>query len=279
MPLTCSPFCHFSRAVCAAAVLLAASDALAQHAEHTDHAHHAAETRSLIPDTALTGWHADVPDAHTNPHTNPDIKPSFVVRDGMLVSMGSPQGHLITDEPHADYRLDIEYRFTDTPGNCGVLVHVSTPRALYSMFPQSIEVQMHSGNAGDFWCIEENIAVDNMADRRNGDPSTWGGSEGQSRRVLNMTDDSENPVGEWNRMIIECLGDRVRVWVNGDLVNDGYHCTASKGRIAIQAEGTPVEFRRLDLTPITELSPAEDRADGKIEEDAAPDADDRTRLE
>ncbi len=268
MPLACSPFCHFSRVVCAATVLLAASGALAQHTEHTDHAHHVAETRSLIPDAALIGWHADVPDADTNP----DIKPSFVVRDGMLVSMGSPQGHLITDEPFADYRLDIEYRFVDTPGNCGVLVHASTPRALYSMFPQSIEVQMHSGNAGDFWCIEENIAVDDMADRRNGDPSTWGGSEGQSRRILNMTDDSENAVGEWNRMIIECLGNRVRVWVNGDLVNDGYHCTASKGSIAIQAEGTPVEFRRLDLTPITELSPAEDRADGVIE-GAEPDTD------
>lgn len=272
MPLASAPFGHFPRAACAVAVLLAASPVPAQD---TLHAQPEPEAHSLIPDTTLTGWHADVPDADTNP----DIKPSFVVRNAMLISMGTPQGHLITDEPFADYRLDVEYRFVDTPGNCGVLVHASTPRALYSMFPQSIEVQMHSGNAGDFWCIEENIAVDNMAERRAGEPETWGGSEGQSRRVLNMTDDSENPVGEWNRMIIECLGDRVRVWVNGDLVNDGYNCTATKGHIAVQAEGTPVEFRRLDITPITELSPAKDRADGLIEEDAEHDADDTTRLE
>ena len=32
----------------------------------------------------LSGWHADVPDADGNP----DIAPSFVVRDGMLISQG-----------------------------------------------------------------------------------------------------------------------------------------------------------------------------------------------
>ena len=48
------------------------------------------------------------------------------------------------------------------PGNCGILVHASTPRRLYGMFPQSIECQMHRGNAGDFWCIGEDISVPDM---------------------------------------------------------------------------------------------------------------------
>jgi hypothetical protein len=55
-------------------------------------------------------------------------------------------------------------------------------------------------------------------------------------------------------MVIECLGDRVKVWVNGDLVNEGYNATASKGQIAVQAEGAKVAFRKLELEPITELS-------------------------
>ena len=46
------------------------------------------------------------------------------------------------------------------------------------------------------------------------------------------------------------------MWVNGDLVNDGFGCTAKRGRIAIQAEGAEVEFRKLDLTRIREQSPA-----------------------
>ena len=211
------------------------------------------EPISLFNGRDLSGWHADVPAADDHP----DVAPSFVARDGLLVSRGVPRGHLITDRVYENYRLDVEYRFAAEPGNCGVLVHASTPRALYAMFPASIEVQMNSGHAGDFWCIGENIAVADMAIRRRGDPSTWGGGPDDSRRILNLTDDSEHRVGDWNRMVIETLGDRVRVWVNGDLVNDGFDCTASRGQIALQAEGVEVEFRKLELTPIESLTSPE----------------------
>jgi hypothetical protein len=134
-----------------------------------------------------------------------------------------------------------------------VLVHASTPRALYRMFPRSIEVQMEHGNAGDFWCIVEDIHVPDM-ERRRGPPSEWGTREGKARRILNLTDNSERPVGEWNSIVIEAVGRAIRVWVNGDLVNDGSGATADQGRIALQSEGSAVEFRKLMLTPITKLS-------------------------
>jgi hypothetical protein len=201
----------------------------------------------------LDGWHVDVPEMDSIPGT---INP-FIVRDGMLVSLGTPQGHLITDAQYQDYRLEIEYRFAGEPGNCGVLVHASTPRALYKMFPKSIEVQMMHENAGDFWCIVQNITTDNMEERR-GPKADWGITEGKERRIKNLTDGSEKPLGQWNRMVVECLKNQIKVWVNGDLVNYGYEATAQKGQIAVQAEGAEVEFRKLLLTPITALS-----ADGK----------------
>jgi hypothetical protein len=92
---------------------------------------------------------------------------------------------------------------------------------------------------------------------RRGPREEWGITEGKKRRILNLTDGSENPVGEWNTMVIECLGNAVKVWVNNDLVNDGFDCTADRGQIAIQAEGSEVEFRKLQLTPITEFSDGE----------------------
>jgi hypothetical protein len=200
---------------------------------------------SLFNGKDLSGWHVDVPDMDDNP----DAKNPFIVRDGMLVSLGTPAGHLITDEIYQDYTLEVEYRFAGKPGNCGVLVHASTPRALYKMFPKSLEVQMMHENAGDFWCIVEDISVPDMEKRR-GPKEEWGITEGKKRRIINLTDGSENPVGEWNTMKIECLGDEIKVWVNGDLVNHGYDCTARKGQVAIQAEGSEVEFRKLELTPI-----------------------------
>ena len=203
------------------------------------------ETISLINGENLEGWHIDVPAMDNNPDT---INP-FIVRDGMLVSLGTPGGHIITDGVFSNYRLVAEYRFAGEPGNCGILVHASTPRDLYGMFPKSLEVQLQHEQAGDFWCIQEDIKVDNMVERR-GPEEEWGASEGKRRHIENLTDGSENPAGEWNTMIIECKGDEITVWVNDDLVNHGYECTATEGQIAIQAEGSEVEFRRLDLTKL-----------------------------
>jgi hypothetical protein len=201
------------------------------------------KTIELFDGKSLAGWHADVPEADKNP----SVSPSFAARDGLLVSLGNPPGHLITDASFHDYRLVVEYRWPGEPGNCGILVHSSTPRCLYGMFPKSIECQMHVGNAGDFWCIGEDITVPDMEKRR-GPKEKWGVDGDKARRILNLTDDSEKPIGEWNQMVIECRGRGIKVWVNGALVNDGANCTTDRGQIAIQAEGAVAEFRKLELT-------------------------------
>lgn len=55
-------------------------------------------------------------------------------------------------------------------------------------------------------------------------------------------------------MVIEAVGRAIRVWVNGELVNDGVDATADRGQIALQAEGSEIEFRKLLLSPINKLS-------------------------
>ena len=195
----------------------------------------------------LSGWKPDVPARDADP-SGP---PSFVIRDGKLVSLGKPEGHLVSDGRYRDYRLEVEYRFSGKAGNCGVLIHASTPRALYKMFPKSIEVQLMSGNAGDFWVIREDIAVKDMETRRpRAAGEKWGSTEGDARRILNLTDGSEKPLGEWNSLIVEARGRSITVWLNGDLVNNGFDATVDQGRIALQAEGAEVEFRKVDIGPL-----------------------------
>jgi hypothetical protein len=206
----------------------------------------AAEPVALFNGKDLTGWTSDVPEADKNPA----IAPSFIVRNGLLVSLGIPRGHLITEKTFSNYKLIVEYRFPGAGGNCGVLVHASTLRARGNMFPKSIEVQMMHQDAGDFWCIEENIEVPDMEKRRprNVPDQPFGGGLNDARRILNLTEDSEKPLGEWNTMEIECKGDEIKVMVNGTLVNHGSKSTASSGKIALQAEGAEVEFRKIELT-------------------------------
>jgi hypothetical protein len=209
-------------------------------------------TINLFNGKDLDGWTADVPERDTDPKG----PPSFVVRDGRLVSLGRPEGHLLTNARYRDYRLVVEYRFSGKPGNCGVLIHASTSRALYKMFPQSIEVQLMSGNAGDFWVIREDIKTTDMEKRRPRTPGQqWGSTEGDARRIVNFTDNSEKPLGEWNSLAIEARGRTLKVWLNGDLVNEGFDATVDQGRIALQAEGAEVEFRKVQIGPLPTVRP------------------------
>lgn len=203
------------------------------------------QTKSLFNGKDLKGWHIDVPEMDNNK----DAKSPFIIRNGLLVSLGTPGGHLITDSVYSNYRIEVQYRFAGKPGNCGLLVHASTPRALYGMFPKSIEVQIEHTNAGDFWCIEEDISVPDMEERR-GDKTRWGINGDKLRKIERLVQNVEKPVGEWNKMVVECKNDEVIVWVNDTLVNHGYKCTASSGHIALQAEGSEVEFRKVSLTKL-----------------------------
>ena len=158
------------------------------------------------------------------------------VRDGLLYCEGKPPGYLRTVKEYSNYRLTLEWRWPPetTRGNNGVLVHTTTPNAL-GVWPKSVEVQLASGNAGDFWVIGTTIEVPDAENRR------------RDRRHLNLTDNSEKPFGEWNKMEIVCKGSEIKVWVNGDLVNHATSGSESKGAISLQSEGTPISFRNVYL--------------------------------
>ncbi|MEI7729793.1 MAG: DUF1080 domain-containing protein [Verrucomicrobiota bacterium] len=215
----------------------------------TAHPHEGlAQAVALFNGENLAGWHIDVPKMDADA----SIESPFIIRNGMLICRASPRGHIITDKAYQDYRLQVEYRFPSTPGNSGVLVHASKLRAYNKMFPQSMEVQLWHGQAGDFYCIYENLTIPDMEARR-GPKENWGISENKDRRLQKLKD-AEKPAGEWNTMIIECLGQEIKVWLNDELVNYGYDCTAVKGQIALQAEGAEIEFRKVTLAPIAKLT-------------------------
>ena len=200
----------------------------------------AADPIQLFNGEDLSGWTHYLWDAAAKAQdTTTPMSAVWSVKDGILICQGKPTGYIRTDKEFEDYRLEVEWRWPagSKGGNNGVLVHTTTPNAL-GQWPKSIEVQLASGNAGDFWVIGTTIQVADVEKRREG------------RRHLNLTDGSEKPIGEWNRMVIEALGDEIKVWVNGALVNHATECSQSRGSISLQSEGAPAEFRSVALTPL-----------------------------
>lgn len=188
----------------------------------------------------LKGWTPYLWDPQAKQQdTRTPMSAVWSVEKGVLKCTGKPTGYIRTEKEYENYKLSLEWRWPEgtTRGNSGVLVHTSTPNAL-GQWPKSIEVQLALGNAGDFWVIGTQLQVPDLEKRR------------KDRRHINLTDDSEKPVGQWNKMEIEARGDELIVHVNGVLVNHATQCSETRGAITLQSEGAPVEFRNVVLTPL-----------------------------
>ncbi|MES2438212.1 MAG: DUF1080 domain-containing protein [Verrucomicrobiota bacterium] len=192
---------------------------------------HAAEPQQLFNGRDLDGWTFDLID--------PAVKPEAVwsVSDGILICKGRPPGVMRTVKDYTNYELTVEWRWAPgaKPGNSGVLIHASKPREMFA-WPKSIEVQLAHENAGDFWMIGEKLTV--------------AGSQPQGRRWWKKSEGDEKPPGEWNTARIRSEGDKVTVWINGILMNEGSALTATKGAICLQSELGEVHFRKVELAPI-----------------------------
>ena len=70
------------------------------------------------------------------------------------------------------------------------------------------------------------------------------------KRAPRLADPSEKPLGEWNTYEIYCRGATIEVFVNGTRQNRVEKLPVSTGRIALQLEGYPIEFRNLWLEPL-----------------------------
>ena len=161
------------------------------------------------------------------------------VKDGMLLCKGKPPGYIFTKKnDFENYVLTVEWRWPGKGGNNGVLVHVRQAGRARRV------AEVAGGAVGT-----GTPATSGSSARR----STSRSREArQDRRHINLTDDSEKPLGEWNAMEITCRGDEVIVKVNGKLVNHATKLQRDKGRFALQSEGTPIEFRKVELKKLKE---------------------------
>jgi hypothetical protein len=167
-----------------------------------------------------------------------DVTKTWSVTNGLIRCEGSPAGYMRTEIDYADYLFHAEWRWPgEKGGNSGVLVHMSEPDVVW---PKSLECQLHSGNAGDFWVIG---GLEFKEHAR-------GGDRVKGRRTLKFKDSSEKPIGQWNSYDIICKNDWVVVLVNGVLQNVATECTPRFGKICLQSEGAPVEFRNVYIEPL-----------------------------
>ena len=107
--------------------------------------------------------------------------------------------------------------------------------------------QLFADNAGDFLLIGEGQKYDeNISTAEWKEP----GPRVKNRKISKLHESSEKPVGEWNSYDIICTNDWIVILVNGVLQNIATQVSITNGKICLQSEGAPIEFRNIYIEPV-----------------------------
>ncbi len=142
---------------------------------------------------------------------------NWKVKDGMIFLTGGGKPHLVTVAEYADYEVRFEWRALKEKYNSGFYIRCKA-------------------DAGD---NQINLA-------KGGEGGFVGGKIDGAKTVPEL----QKPAGEWNAWRVLVQGDKVSFWCNGKLAWEATGLKPAKGHIGLQAEGAPIEFRKLEIREI-----------------------------
>lgn len=172
------------------------------------------------------------------------MRKDWRVENGVLVFEGKGYNNLVSEKMYEDFELLVDWRM-EANGDGGVYLRGSPQVQTWDTSRRDVGAQVGSGGL-----------YNNQKHR-----ST----------PLKVAD---NPIGEWNTFRIKMVGDRVTVYLNGELVTnnvvlENYWDRSipifSKEAIELQAHGTRLEFRDVYVKELPPARPYEVSAEEKAE--------------
>ncbi|MEE9394057.1 MAG: alpha/beta fold hydrolase [Planctomycetota bacterium] len=197
-------------------------------------------------------------------------KETWTERDGSIVCSGIPLGGARSKIKYQNFELVLEWKHHRHAGNSGVFLWC--PESAFTDLPpkklprSGIEVQVLDLGYEENW------------EKSKGSPSNWFTSHGDvfpvgSAKMTALTPQIEysrpdgatytvgnakssrsfptkrltRSAGQWNHYYIRAINAEVRLWVNGEEVNGGTQCSPSTGYLALESEGSTVEYRNIRL--------------------------------
>ena len=168
----------------------------------------------------------------------------FIQVYDILESTGGPGLLWYTREAFSDFVLELEWQYANRTDNSGVFIRVpnlnsSNPNDWTPAIDQSYEIQIDPRGYNS----EKNLENDPVR------------STGAIYNIQapTRTDVAQGP-WQWNKMVIEAIGKRIKVTINGVLVNDytDPNPRSLRGHIALQNhhDGSKVQFRNIGIQSI-----------------------------
>lgn len=162
-------------------------------------------------------------------------KPVWSITEGVLKFDTTLRGYMATEKVYSNYHLHVEWRWPANAvarSNSGVMLHTHGPDMIWA---KSFECQLQNNNAGQVVGFDLDIPDAPMLQNR--------------KRAPRLASPSEKPLGEWNTYEIHAKGNTIECFVNGVRQNYVDKLPISEGKIALQMEDFPIEFRNVWLEP------------------------------
>ncbi len=179
-----------------------------------------------------------------------------VLPGGIIEIRPRMHGALMTRRDYLNYHFKAEFRWPEPAprDDSGLFLRIRPPfvwdmvhgeQARFYMF------QVQPGNTGDLWVMGYSESLLKTDPARSYKP--FGTLEltpgGHIRRHLKMAD-AERPAGKWNSLEAVVSGKAIKVFVNGQLVNEANGLVDLPGRIGLESERGTIQFRNLRLKPL-----------------------------
>jgi hypothetical protein len=173
--------------------------------------------------------------------------------DGVLHCTGTPVGVLRTKQQYTNFELVLQWRHMRSAGNSGVFVW-ATEESLNQLkpgqLPHGIEVQVldhgyaeqfekRTGKKSDWFTTHGDVFPVGASKMTPFPPVSANGSRSFPSKDLSLG------VEQWNHYYIRGINGEIRLWVNGEEVSGGTDCQPASGYLALESEGSPIEFRNI----------------------------------
>lgn len=163
---------------------------------------------SLFNGRDFTGWRFSLQ------KTGDPWPDNWKIKDGVIYLTGAMRPHLVTTREFGDFEVKFEWRALTPKFNSGFYIR-SRP----------------DGGSNQ-------IRVD-----RNFEGAFLAGTIKGAKPMPTL----QRSVGEWNEWRVLVKGTAVTLWCNGKLAWEATGLVPARGHIGLQAEGTPLEFRNLQV--------------------------------
>lgn len=203
-----------------------------------------APTISLFDGQSLRDW---VAEGASEIDRDGRKEPVWIVQDGMIVCRGKGFGFLrYKEREFDDFTLRLEFKME--PGcNSGIGIRTTAfdPKSSRATRPSfySYEIQLY--------------------DEPGKPPSKT--SVGSLYRYVAPKSNPLKPAGEWNRIEVTCDGPKIRIVLNGELIQDVDQSEHEelrdkplRGYICVQNHGGNIEFRSIEVQELNTSAPAGD---------------------